>query len=301
MPATGRFSGFAVPGTIFVVEDRGFLTDRSDPQRIDAVSKRVAHEVAHQWWGHQVAPAERPGASALVETLARYTEQRVLAALHGEPAVPPVLAFELDRYLTGRAGGDEPPLAAVEDQSYLYYSKGALVMAAMRDLIGERATNAALRHLVTEARAGRQPDVADLLASLQREATAAQRLLIAEWWNAVVLYDLRLARARATPVAGSRLRLDLDVTARKSAWHEGREAPLALDEELEIAVYSEDPGVGGRGGVPLHLGRHRLRGDARISLEVAAGARYVLVDPNLLRIDRNRADNLRPVELAGGG
>ncbi len=292
-PIAQRGTGFALPGTIFLLEHRGFLTDRSDAERVDIVTKRVAHEVAHQWWGHQVSPAALPGASTLVESLARYTEMRVLAELHGEASVARLLAFELDRYLAGRAGGDEVPLTEVEDQGYVSYAKGGLVMAAIRDLIGEPATNAALRRLIDDVHAGRQPDANDLLTYLLEAAPEEDHALIEQWLRGVVLYDLRVAAASGTALAGGRQRIDLRVEARKSDG--GAEHELPMNEEIEIALYADDPGVDGRGGEPLQTRRYRLRGATDLSFEADGRARYVLVDPDLLRIDRNRADNLRPI------
>jgi ABC-2 type transport system permease protein len=301
VPAATRFAGFAVPGTIFLTETRGFLTDRASPGRVDVVSKRVAHEVAHQWWGHQVAPATGPGATALVETLARYSELRVLAQLHGEESVPPVLAFELDNYLVGHARGDEPPLASVAHESHVYYAKGALVMAATRDLLGQAATDAALRRLVDDAHAGRQPGAAQLVAYLQAGASPRDRDLLEQWWRSVVLYDLGVTRATARATAGGRLALQVDLTATKRDARGNREVTLPVDEEIELAVYADEPGTAGEPAVPLHTGRYRLRGRERLMLAVDPRARWVMVDPKVLRIDRERADNLRWIERAPDG
>jgi ABC-2 type transport system permease protein len=296
VPATmRRGSAFASPGTIFVVEDKGFLTDRSDPWRIDVVSKRVAHEVAHQWWGYQVSPAPRPGASTLVETLARYTELRVLAGLHGEEALPPVHAIELDRYLRGRSGDRELPLRTVEDQAYVFYAKGALVMAAIRDLVGEAATNEALRRLLADVAPGRQPVAADLQRHLEdAAANEADRALIRQWWQGIVLYDLRVAKAQVHE-GGLSLRID----ARKRDEAQKADQDLPLDEEIEIALYADEPSLDRRNEPPLQTFRRRLHsGEQELQLDgIDPAARYVLLDPNLLRIDRNRLDNLRKIDL----
>jgi aminopeptidase N len=90
-----RFAGLAMPGLVFLVEDRGFLTDTRDASRVDVVSKRIAHEVAHQWWGHELSPPSLPGATVLVESLARYSELMMLKELHGRDALAPVLSTEL--------------------------------------------------------------------------------------------------------------------------------------------------------------------------------------------------------------
>ncbi len=49
-------AGFALPGVVYLSEDRAFLIDAAARGRIDLLTKRVAHEVAHQWWGHQLSP-----------------------------------------------------------------------------------------------------------------------------------------------------------------------------------------------------------------------------------------------------
>ena len=45
----------------------------------------------------------------------------------------------------------------VENQGYIQYQKGALAFFALRDLIGERALNAALRAYLDEARLSGPP------------------------------------------------------------------------------------------------------------------------------------------------
>ena len=109
--------------------------------------------------------------------------------------------------------------------------------------------------------------------------------------------QLRISRASATPLPDGRLRLDVGIEASRSEHQGRREVGLPMDEELDLAVYADDPGTDGRRAVPLHSGRYRVRGNERIALEVDGAARFVLLDPGLLRIDRNRADNLREVEL----
>lgn len=299
-PLAGRGTGFAVPGMIFLLEHAGFLTERSDPTRVDVVSKRVAHEVAHQWFGHALRPVPGPGASMLVETLARDAELRVLAALHGEQAVPPVLAFELDRYFRGRAGlGREPetPLVLVESQGFVYYSKGAVVMNATRDLLGNGATNRAIGSLLASVRNGRQPAARELVAALEREAPEASRALLAEWWQRVVTYDIAVVSARATALPDGHLRVDLEIAAAKQETQGAAERALPLDEGIEVGFYRDDPGLAAGVATALQVERIRLRDHTRLTLDVDPAARYVLVDPRLLRLDRERGDNQRSLEI----
>jgi aminopeptidase N len=197
--------GFALPGVVYLSEDRGFLIDAEAPGRIDLLAKRVAHEVSHQWWGHQLAPAPGPGAAALVETLARHTELRVLAALRGPEALPPVLDRERDRYLQGRTGGDEVPLAEVRHQAYLFYAKGALAMADLVALAGEDAVDGALRGLLEASRSsGRAPTARDLLDVLLRATPPEHRPRVEEWWTRTGLPEDRVTRGPGGAQGSSR-------------------------------------------------------------------------------------------------
>jgi hypothetical protein len=277
VPAHWNFGGFATPGVIFLSEKRGFLIDARDPRRLDIVYRRVAHEVAHQWWGHTVSAATGPGGTMITESLAKYSELLMLERAHGREATRESLAHELDRYLAGRTGetsGAEPPLARAENQPYLYYPKGAIVMYAIRDLIGEDALNGALRDFAREhGGPHRHPTTADLQRELPRHP------LIHEWLNDVVLYDLKLESAR---VKGQQ------VTLRVIAGKQREGGPeLPLRESIDIGLFSSE-------NKPLAVQKHELRdGVNDVTLTVPRGAAFAIVDPYVTRIDRNRFDNSR--------
>jgi aminopeptidase N len=98
----------------------------------------VAHEVAHQWWGHQVLGPRMQGSTMLVESMAQYTALMVMEKEYGCKAMRRFLKYERDNYLRGRGqeGIGELPLMRVEDQQYIHYNKGSVVMYALRALIG---------------------------------------------------------------------------------------------------------------------------------------------------------------------
>jgi ABC-2 type transport system permease protein len=181
-PASWNFGGYALPDTILFSETRTFLVDARDPNRPDLLTRRVAHEVAHQWWGYQLIPASRAGATTLTESLAKYTELVMLERLRGPDQVRTLLEIEHDRYLAGRSRDEQPErtLANAGDQQYLYYSKGALVLHAVRRVLGEPALNVALRRLIEQ---GGSPTTADLLRQLRAVSTAGQYAQIDRWFN----------------------------------------------------------------------------------------------------------------------
>ena len=93
----------AFPGTMPYSESIGFVADLRDPDKIDHVFYVVAHEIAHQWWAHQVIGARMQGATFLSETLAQYTALMVMEKEYGRDQMRRFLEYEVDRYLRSRA------------------------------------------------------------------------------------------------------------------------------------------------------------------------------------------------------
>jgi ABC-2 type transport system permease protein len=305
LPGHWEFGAYALPGMIVWPEDRGFLTDPRYPAEVDLIARRTAHEVSHQWWGHQLYPAQVPGGSALVETLAKYSEMRVLEAMHGPASIPPLLRFEREMYLLSRTNMPlpEPSLSRVVDLDYVYYSKGAIVFEALRDLMGEEALDRALRRLLREHGPGARPAVAaDLIAVLHAEAAPEHHALIDEWVDQVTFYDLRIESATARPLGDGRWEVTATVRAGKTLLPGGRnEAARAapLDEQLDVAVYAEHPF--GSSAAPVYAGKHRLRtGTNQVTFEVQGRPGYLSVDPFERRIEAERADNVRELGLQAG-
>ena len=282
IPSHWNFGGFATPGVIFLSERRGFMIDARDPRRMDLIYRRVAHEVAHQWWGHTVSASTGPGATTITESLAKYSELLMLERAHGREAARESLSHELDRYLSGRTGetsGAEPPLARATNQSYLYYPKGAIVMYAIRDLAGEDALNASLRQFVREhGGPHRGPTMADLLR------TMPQHPLIHEWMSDVILYDLKLDTADMHKRADGTYEVKMRITASKQ--REGGPA-LPLGESIDVGLFTQE-------NKPIAVAKHALHDGANsVTMIVKEEPAFAAVDPYVTRIDRNRFDNTR--------
>jgi ABC-2 type transport system permease protein len=107
----------------------------------------TAHEVAHQWWAHQVIGADRQGSTMLSESFAQYSALLVMEQLYGKERIRKFLKYELDRYLRARGGEliEELPLARVENQPYIHYQKGTLAMVWLREVVGTKVVNRALQ------------------------------------------------------------------------------------------------------------------------------------------------------------
>ncbi len=296
--------GQAFPNTIAVGEGI-FPMDLRDPESLDMVTMLTAHEIAHQWWGHQVVGARMEGGSLLHETLAQYSALMVLRKLKGEEQVRRFLRFQVDRYLSGRRTqllAEKPLVSASLDQDYVNYGKGALAFYLLQQRIGEEAVNRALRRFVARYRftGPPYPRSLDLIALLRAEAkTPEQQALITDLFERITLYDLKLA---GQPTAKRRPDGKWDVTVPVEAgktWSDGlgneRRAPLG--EPIEIGLFTADPGGAG-------FGRHDvLKMELRPIRSGLQVLRFVTdrkpthagVDPYGLYIDRNSGDNVGAV------
>lgn len=301
VPSYWNFGGFAQPDTVVIVDKRGFLKKQDDDAPVDIVYRRIAHEVAHQWWGLGLTPPNGPGASMVVESLTKYAELMVMRRALGAESIRGELVYELDRYLAGRAEAlpPEPPLDRVDDESHIYYGKGALVMHAIADLIGEEATNRALRDFyAAESGAGHAATADRLVARLLEETPPERRALVAGWLSDVVVYDVGLEKATASKRSDGRWELAVRVRAAKArVAGDGSESPVAMDEPVTVAVYADENEARllASSRQPVRSGVNELR------LLVDAEPRLVAVDPMLCLIDRDRFDNAKQVERQARG
>ncbi|MFH0902816.1 MAG: ABC transporter permease [Pseudomonadota bacterium] len=138
-----RYHRFAqsLPAMIPYSEGIGFIAkvDPADEDDINYPFYVTAHEVAHQWWAHQVIGGNVQGATMLSESLSQYTALMVMKKELGAAQMRRFLRYELNRYLMGRSVEKkrELPLGRVEAQPYVHYAKGSLVFYALQDYLGE--------------------------------------------------------------------------------------------------------------------------------------------------------------------
>jgi aminopeptidase N len=284
--------------TIPYSEGIGFVLDLRDPDQIDAVTFVTAHEMAHQWWGHQAIGADKQGSTMLVETFAQYGALLVMEKLLGKDQIRRFLKYELDRYLRERGGEvvEELPLARVENQGYIHYRKGAVAMYGLKELVGEATVNRAMQRLIAEYgfKPAPYPDTRDFLRLLRAEAGPQYDEAIADLFERITLYDLK-----ATPRPDGKYEVVFTIEARKRyADGKGVETEAPLAEPFEIGVFTAEPGHKRFAATDVLLfERRELRdGKTEVKLVVDKKPTHVGVDPYNKRIDRNSDDNVVKVD-----
>jgi hypothetical protein len=213
------------------------------------------------------------------------------------------LKYELDRYLSDRGGEliEELPLKLVENQGYIHYRKGSLVMYALKDAIGEAAVNRALRKIIDQYafKGAPFPRSGALIAALRAEAGPEHQALITDLFEKITLFDLRVAEVDVEETAEGRYRVEIAVSAHKfEADGSGRETESPMDLVLDIAVFGEAGDALGEDDLPepLLLEKQRIRtGETRFEFILDERPVRVGIDPYLKMIDKNPDDNLKRV------
>lgn len=300
-----RYAKFAqsFANTIPFSESIGFIADLTEPDTIDYVFYVTAHEMAHQWWGHQVIGADVQGQTMLMESMSQYSALMVMEKEYGREHMRRFLKYELDRYLRGRGGEliEELPLMRVEDQQYIHYAKGSLVLYRLRDEIGEDNLNRALASYIRDKAYQQAPytTTLELVDYIRAQTTEDKYGLIDELLARIIFYDNRVISASVTPRNGK-----YDVTieyeaAKRESDGMGRETQVALDDWVEVGVFAREAGKSERTEKPLYLERKRItQSSGKFTMTVDAMPYEVGFDPYNKLIDRLPDDNRKTVETA---
>lgn len=290
----------AFAGTIPYSEQLGFIADTRDPESIDYVTYVTAHEMAHQYWAHQLISADMQGGTVLVETLAQYSALMVMKDLYGEDQIRRFLKYELDRYLRARGteAVEELPLNRVENQGYIHYNKGSLAMYLLQDRLGEDRVNAMLARLLDRYRFKSQPyarstDLVDGLKALAR--TPAERKMVSDLMERITVYDLKATTATTRQIAPGRFETVLTIEAKKFyANGAGVEKEAPLSDTIDIGLFTARPGEGAFASKDVLLMERRPVSSGKQTVRIITSRRpaYAGIDPYNKYVDRNADDNL---------
>ena len=289
----------AFANTIPYSENIGFIADNRDPDAIDYVFYVTAHEIAHQWWAHQVIGANVQGATMLSESLAQYSALMVMEKQYGKDKMRKFLKYELDRYLTERGGEilEEQPIYKNENQGYIHYRKGSLAFYRLRDDMGEAALNRALAKFVAAKAFQTAPYTTslELIGFLRAEATPETQLLITDLFEKISFYDNRVEEASAVKQANGKYLVTIKTHAEKRyADGTGVEVPGAMQDFIEVGVYANS----GKNSRTLYLKReHITTGNPEFSVLVDELPSEVGFDPDNKLIDRVSVDNRKKVSV----
>ena len=301
-PGYERFAqSFA--NTIPFSESIGFIADLRDKDAIDYVFYVTAHEMAHQWWAHQVIGANVQGSTMLSESLAQYSALMVMEKEYGRDKMRRFLKYELDNYLSQRGGElvEELPLFRVENQPYIHYRKGSLVFYRLREEMGEAAVNRALKKFLQDKAYQHAPFTTsrELLGYLRAEAKPEQQQLITDLFEKISFYDNRVVEATAKKRADGKYEVMLDLRADKRyADGKGKETVAPMNDWIDIGVFARGASNKEADEKTLYLQRvHVTANTLKLTLVVDSLPYEAGIDPYNKLIDRVSSDNRKKINF----
>jgi ABC-2 type transport system permease protein len=302
-----RYAGFAqsFPNTVPFSESFGWVADFKKPDDFDYVYYVTAHELAHQWWGHQIAPNYTRGSNLISEALAEFSALILTERRYGKDNMKRFLKDELDRYLSGRANeGKKENTFINTNRAYQWYNKGSLILYGLRDLIGAEAMDSALYAFNQEFGLKETPPFPgsyDLYDHLYAVTPDSVKYYLDDTWNKITLYDNKAVKATAKKLTEGEYEITLDLQSQKLYADEtGRESNAEYEADyIDVGVFAaEDKDENGRTRVnPLYIQKHKIApGQTNLTIKVKGDPVKAGIDPYNKLIDRIPDDNTVTVE-----
>jgi hypothetical protein len=162
---TKGFAATAYPSSIFMTEDMLFHANIHADKNQDVINELAGHELSHLWWGNSgIDPDDREGAVMLTETLAMYTEMMLYKKMHGKEKMMERIKVHQQIFDNEKGLSENQPLYKVTgENTHISYSKGAIIMVKLSELIGEDKVNTALRSFLLHNQYPKKPTSLDLL------------------------------------------------------------------------------------------------------------------------------------------
>ncbi|MFK7831703.1 MAG: M1 family aminopeptidase [Winogradskyella sp.] len=319
-PRTGGGFAQAFPNTIPFSEAIGFIADvdDEDDDAVDYPFSITAHELAHQWWAHQVIGAKAKGATLLSESLSEYSSLKVLEKTNGKQQMRKFLKDAMDGYLLGRTVEQikENPLMYNENQQYIHYQKGSLVLYAMSDYLGEKKFNNVIKRFAEkyQFKGAPYPVAAEFVDDIKAVTPDSLQYVIKDMFETITLYDNKVKDVKSTALDNGKFQIDIEFEVSKyrndekgkqhfsevgrdsiSYLPEGKKKPilsLPLQDYIDIGIFAEHEVDGKMKEKELYLKKHKITAiDNKITIIVDEKPKDVGVDPYNKLIDRNSGDN----------
>jgi ABC-2 type transport system permease protein len=244
-----RYNTFAqsFPNTIPYSESIGFIAkvNDKDPESIDYPFYVTAHEVAHQWWAHQVIGGNVQGSTLMSETMSQYAALMVMEKEFGSKAMKKFLKYEMNTYLAQRAleKQKELPLMLSEDQQYIHYNKGSVVMYALKDYIGEDTLNATLKRYIKKVGYQEPPytNSIEFVNMLKAATPDSLKYIITDMFETITMYENYVKELSYTPTKDGKYKVSLTVGCAKFRVDSiGKSSKIKTNDYIDIGIFSQN-------------------------------------------------------------
>ncbi|WP_445195077.1 M1 family aminopeptidase [Tenacibaculum aquimarinum] len=321
-PRTGGSFAQSFPNTIPFSEEVGFIADvdDSDEGGVDYPFAITVHELAHQWFAHQVIGADVLGATMMSESMSEYVSLKVLEKEYGKGKMRKFLKKALDGYLMQRTleRKRENALMYNDGQGYIHYQKGSMVLYAMSDYLGEENFNNAIKKYVNKVKFQDAPYTTsiDMVNHIKEVTPDSLQYLIKDMFETITLYRNRVVDVKSTELDNGKYQVDIDFEVSKyrndekgkryygtqvgdtlSYKTEKMKNPVLsvkLEDYIDIGIFGEEEVDGKKKETELYLQKHKItKIDNKVTIIVDKKPVEVGVDPYNKLIDTQSEDNRR--------
>jgi ABC-2 type transport system permease protein len=242
-----RYQSFAqsFPNTIPFSESIGFIAkvDDKNNEKIDVPFYVTAHEVAHQWWAHQVIGGNVQGSTLMSETMSQYSALMVMEKEYGPQAMKKFLKYEMDIYLRERTQErqKELPLMLVENQQYIHYNKGSVIMYSMKDYLGKAVLNKAVSDYLNHTKFQEPPytNSVEFVSYLRAATPDSLKYIIHDMFETITMYENYVQNLSYTKTADGKYKVKLTVgSAKFRSDSVGKNTKIPVADYMDIGIFS---------------------------------------------------------------
>lgn len=294
----------AFAGTIPFSENLGFIRDIEEGEdKVDFMTYVTAHELGHQWFGHQIVPADTKGFNVLSEGLTENATMTAYEEIKGYPMTRRMRTIRGQDYLAGRTSDKNPeqPLALAEEQQYMFYSKASMVFWGLRHLMEPGDMNQALKGFVEDygSKGAPFPTTLELIEALREAAPEELQQFITDSWDEITLWETSIEddiSLTTNESGGYSVTATINLAKKYANPETGEESDApTLDEFVEVGFYKEDPSNSWE-ETPILIKRLRLTdSETEVSFDMTEKPGYIVVDPRALLIERKYDDNVQSI------
>ncbi len=294
-----RYGSFAqsFPGTIPYSESMGFIQKMKEGD-LDFIYFVTAHEIAHQWWGHQILPATVEGSNALSESLAEYYALLVVEKKYGKENIGRFTKYDMDEYLKSRSGLSEPEKPWFRTNNRYagnLYQKGGIILYGLHWLVGNELISKGIRSFFEQYKdkTNPYPTTLPLLAELQKVIPAENSYYLEDAFKNVTVFDNKVLSANMETQADGTYLVTAKIELKKFRYDlKGEQTEISIQNEtIEIGVLPETDDKTNV-EIPLVVERKVFSGNTiEVKLRSKQKPIYFSLDPFHILIDRDLQNN----------
>lgn len=206
----------------------------------------------------------------------------------------------MDEYLSGRRFETEAerPLMKTESQQYIHYQKASVVMYYLKEMVGERNVNTALKNLIdTYAyKSPPYPTANAAVAEFRKVTPDSLQYLIHDMFETITIFNNRALEAKYKKVGGE-YEVKIKASFEKFRCDSiGSETKIPISDYVDVGIFAKPTGDAKLGKVLLRKRVKVTKKDNVFTFRTKELPYQAGVDPYNYLIDRVTEDNIKQVE-----